>query len=116
MTSALAVDAGESAEWAVVLDEEADFTAGASAFCEGGEGDDAVETFVVDYEPSGLMGSLNMGSLGSGSRSVCVERPATDRSVAGRRRALSKCTGMLVAPCECVPDGIARVVGGRPAG
>ncbi|MGX1597674.1 hypothetical protein ACWIDS_11495 [Dietzia maris] len=65
VTSALAVDAGESAEWAVALDEEADFTAGALAFCEGGEGDDAVETFVVDYEPSGLLGSLNMGSLGS---------------------------------------------------
>ncbi|MFJ5871986.1 hypothetical protein ACIQD2_12675 [Dietzia maris] len=65
VTGPLLVDAGGSVDWDVVLDEEADFTAGALAFCEGGEGDDAVETFVVDYEPSGLMGSLNMGSLGS---------------------------------------------------
>jgi hypothetical protein len=65
VTAPLAVGAGETVEWDVVLDGEADFTAGALAFCEGGTGDDAVETFVVDYEPSGLMGSLNMGSLGS---------------------------------------------------
>ena len=65
VTAPLAVDAGATVEWDVVLDEEADSTAGALAFCEGGAGDDAVETFVVDYEPSGLLGSLDMGSLGS---------------------------------------------------
>lgn len=61
VTPPLAVEAGASVQWSVVLDAEKDFRAGALAYCEGGD----VETFTVDFESGGLLGSLDMGSLGS---------------------------------------------------
>ena len=54
------VAAGETAEWSVELTADADYAAGALAFCDP-LGD---PLYAIDYESTGT-GSLDMGSLGS---------------------------------------------------